>query len=361
MPSGGGGLTYRMLGTPRFALALLVVHWHVLPVATVDTAFLAASRFGPIAVFLFFVLSGFSVTEAALAFYRGRPWAFLGNRLLRLWPAYLVALALLAALMAAGAGGEGHTLGAANLLANAVALFPTVVVTDPLLGLARRDELLVVVWALRVEFLFYGLVAAVLLAGRLRVFARVPLASLLWAALLAGLAAYHLWDLHPRATLYGGMAPYFVLGASGALHRHGRLPPSQAVALLAASGLLCLLHALSFNAADADASGWGYRLTAGSWAGALLWALLLFWCQRRLARARATGETRDRFLGAISYELYLIHMPVIAALLWIWPHPQWIALLLVPLLSAAAATAFSAVMGRLLRPLRRRLRSAPPP
>ena len=58
----------------------------------------------------------------------------------------------MAMLLSATGGAEPGQLSAANLVANAVAIFPTVVITDPLLGLAKRSELLPIVWALRVEF-----------------------------------------------------------------------------------------------------------------------------------------------------------------------------------------------------------------
>ena len=54
-------------------------------------------------------------------------------------------------------------LSPANLLANVVALFPAVVVTDPLLGVGRRVDLVPVIWTLRVLFTFYLAVTLVLM------------------------------------------------------------------------------------------------------------------------------------------------------------------------------------------------------
>lgn len=47
---------------------------------------------GSIAVLVFFTPSGFGITEVANQFYRGRPWAFLANRAMRIVPQYFVAV-----------------------------------------------------------------------------------------------------------------------------------------------------------------------------------------------------------------------------------------------------------------------------
>ena len=353
---------YRLLGLPRFVLALLVLVWHALPVAGWNTPETYATDFGPVAVFVFFAISGYVIAEAAAAFYAGRPFAFLGNRLLRLWPAYLVALAAMAlALLLTGWAKQGE-LSAANLLANAVALFPTVVITDPLLGLAHRAELLPSVWALRVEFVFYLVVAAALLAGRFG--GRGSwLAPLCWLLLAGSLVLYHLGVGVPRATFYFGMAPYFLLGALWALR--ARLPRLQVRLLLSLSLLLAVLHAYSFDAFDADSSGWD-RVPAGwgPFAAAALFVLLLAWCWSRLRRSDAAKPERrakDLLLGNLTYELYLLHLPAIVLVAWIWPAPDWSSLLVVLALSLTAAALLAIVLGGALRPLRRRLRRAAAP
>jgi peptidoglycan/LPS O-acetylase OafA/YrhL len=356
-------LAYRPLGLPRLVLALLVLLWHALPACGLADPGLYATDFGPVAVFVFFVLSGFIISEATLAFYPGRPGAFLANRLLRLWPAYLLALAAMALVLWSSGNAGLEELSLANLAANAVALFPTVVITDPLLGLAKRQELLPIVWALRVEFVFYLVVAAVLLAGRLGGRAAwVPL--LCWLALAGNLAFYHLDAGAPRATFYFGMAPYFVLGAAWALRDAGPPGARGFSPLLAPTALLALLHAYSFDAFDADASGWERAAGLGPVLAALLFALLVAWCVLRLGRGAGLGSgatARDRLLGSLTYELYLVHLPAIALVVWLWPSPHWSSLLAILALSLLAAALLAAVLGGALRPLRRRLRRAATP
>jgi peptidoglycan/LPS O-acetylase OafA/YrhL len=356
--AGQPALPYRLLGLPRFVLALLVAGWHGLGIAGWAERAVLATDFAAIAVFVFFLLSGYIITEAVLAFYRGRPVAFFANRLVRIWPAYLVALALMALLLAVLGLDRPGQLTPANLAANTVALFPTVIATDPLLGLAKRDELLPIVWALRVEFVFYALVALALLAGRLGAGRRWLLPAL-WLALAGNIAFYHLYGGLPRATLYFGMAPYFVLGVALALRRAAVLPARALAPLLAGGVILAILHVLNFSSFDGDAPAWQRPVDLAGAQSLALFLLLAGWSVWRMFRQAAPARaTRDRLLGNLTYELYLVHVPVIVLVDWLWPEPHWSNLLLALTLSVAAAAALSALMAALLRPLRRRLRGA---
>jgi peptidoglycan/LPS O-acetylase OafA/YrhL len=81
---------YRYFGSFRLLLAMLVMEQHfVADLAPAPLAIaLAPYAFGNVAVLVFFALSGFVITEAVDSIYRGRPGAFLTNRLLRIfcWP-----------------------------------------------------------------------------------------------------------------------------------------------------------------------------------------------------------------------------------------------------------------------------------
>jgi peptidoglycan/LPS O-acetylase OafA/YrhL len=77
-------------------LAMLVMLQHFaadlapMPLALAMAPFAA----GSMAVRVFFALSGFVITEAVDCVYRDRPGAFLANRLLRIGPHFVLALAL---------------------------------------------------------------------------------------------------------------------------------------------------------------------------------------------------------------------------------------------------------------------------
>ena len=86
---------YRYFGAFRLLLAALVMVQHfgadVAPAPLADA--LGPFAVGSMAVLAFFALSGFVITEAVDAVYRGRPGAFLTNRLLRIMPHFILAVA----------------------------------------------------------------------------------------------------------------------------------------------------------------------------------------------------------------------------------------------------------------------------
>jgi len=78
----------------RFGLAFLVFLHHSLPLAAPSLYEPFRLNLGHIAVMVFYALSGFVIAEAVYLFYRDRPFSFLANRLLKLWPPYLAALGI---------------------------------------------------------------------------------------------------------------------------------------------------------------------------------------------------------------------------------------------------------------------------
>lgn len=79
---------YKFFGTFRLLLALAVFfsHSHWLLFSKDTSLQINKLGVGGIAVMAFFVLSGYIISEASATFYRGRPFPFLLNRLLRLLP-----------------------------------------------------------------------------------------------------------------------------------------------------------------------------------------------------------------------------------------------------------------------------------
>lgn len=358
MAAGKGGLPYRRLGSLRFQLALLVLLWHGLPHADLGAPWLAASAFGPLAVMVFFVLSGFIIVEAVLAYYAGRPGAFLANRVVRLWPPHLAALAVTALVLLAAETPPG-TYALGNLAANALALFPTVPLTDPLLGAAPRLDLLPVVWALRAEFLFYFAVAALLLSARLlsRPAQRLLLPTVLAATLLASLLFHHFWALSPRLVFYAGIAPHFVLGASLALGLSGQLPRHVALPIAVAALLQGTAHALTFQIDDRDTLAWSQPVAWERIGGAALYLALLALAWRRFHRpVEGLAKARDRYLGDLSYPLYLLHWPALLLTALVWPVPHWSNLLVAIVFSLLLAGTLQLLLDPPLQAWRRRLR-----
>jgi len=213
--------TYRFFGSFRLLLAVMVLgqHVHWLAPGGVRREMESYST-GDIGVLMFFVLSGFVISEAADLFYKTRPFAFLGNRMLRIMPPYLFALTVCVlcsyALVSTGTFKmiedprfavqvSSAMFLPRNLVANVLYLIPGM---DKLFG-APTLSFIPIAWAIRTEMAFYFTVFAALLAsGR-----RLRLEVVMFVLALAQIGLYALWLVKgfPHLARYG---PYFGLGVS---------------------------------------------------------------------------------------------------------------------------------------------------
>jgi len=335
---------YRGLGSFVFLAALAVFLWDGLAIAGWAGGELEASGFGDLAILAFFVFSGLFVTEAGLRFYRGRPLAFLANRLLRLGPLYLLAVALSLALLALAKEAPAGLFQPARLLAEALAFLPTAALSDALLGVEERNDLLLLAWSLRALFAFYLVASAVLAVGH-RVAARaVP--ALLAAVLLAHLLLFHLWAPSSWLALYGGLAAPVALGVALGLRLNGGLQGRGGDLLIAAAILFVLLYALTVSFPAPVTPTWEAPIApARFWALgiAVLLGLLAWRSRRRPTRPLTLG--RQRLWARLSAPLYILHWPALLLTALLWPAPDWSNLLValpLSLLFAAGAEAFVA-------------------
>jgi len=167
------------------------------------------------AVFVFFVLSGFVITEAARQFYVGRPVAYMVNRLLRLYPQYLLCLLMTIVVVALPPFGQPlpqTAMQVPNLFENAFSIFPFAGIFDHFFTNGRRTDFISIVWAVRVEFTFYACVFFILSAATFA--QQMTTLSIWWAcvlALTANAVLTILLDLH-AASYYAAFIPLFVVG-----------------------------------------------------------------------------------------------------------------------------------------------------
>jgi len=325
---------------------------------------------GEVGVALFFVLSGFLLSRPFVAYRTGngpRPSLrhYAWHRLVRIVPAYYLCLLLLVLINGSWRVPEGQV----DLLLHLLFLF----------NLAEFSTLSInpVFWTLAVEMQFYLVLPLLfLLRGRLW-----------WKLLLIGAAAYVLhvvlnswldwqirwpwsdWQLWLRP--HGAMLthslfahlPHFLIGMLLALYQQQRGGPiAKSWANL---GFLILMIAfpliLASDAADMLSAPYGrYFLPVVP----LMFALLVFFTLHS-PFALALLELRPvRYLGRVSYGLYLFHLP---AMWWLdrqmlsrqldAPDHPWVFLALAFLLSVLVA---AASYQWLERPLMRRLRYSPP-
>ncbi|MEW9551376.1 acyltransferase family protein [Nonomuraea sp. NPDC050783] len=247
------------------------------------------SKYGYLGVDLFFLISGFVVLMSAWG--RG-PRRFLVSRVVRLYPAYWVGVAVTALVTAA----LGHGLFRVTLpqvLAN-LTMFQAV---------PDVPNVDVVYWTLWAELRFYLVVLLLTWVGTSR--ARVLAGMWTWLGLAFAVEA----GLLPRAAdllVQSEFAHYFIAGmALFLLHRFG---PSPQIALLVP---ICLGNAVHRALGYADAVGRRYGVeyspvvvTAVVVAAFLVMTLVALRATRRLGRPWLASA------GALTYPLYLLHAHV---------------------------------------------------
>src|SRR5579884_1233542 len=288
-----------MIEVARYALAALVAQTHLWPQG--------ADWMGQIAVFAFYTLSGYLMTRVLNTRY-GFTWsgtgAFAINRILRLWPAYLVIMAI--ALVAAQYLPLQNFYPlirtpstAAEIITNAIVIGQVTFDFRQWLPLAKP---LVTSWSLSVEICSYLLLAIFFARSPSRLWAFALLGVLAmavstgWCASSASPSAYGPYCFQNR---YGVIQAGFVPFAFGGLYYFYEKALAKwinkrrsALALMVAGGAAAMF------------TGPWLSATAGPFLGVPLTYLLL-------SAAQNYRPTRIHdFFGRASYHLFIAHMPV---------------------------------------------------
>ena len=280
------GIKWRLLGTYRLMLAMLVVTSHssdFLP------AWVMPLALGNVGVFGFFVLSGFVISEACDRVYRGAAQRFLLNRFLRLYPTYWAACGLAVAIYLY-IGHEELSFAPKTILAN--------------LGIVYAPPgtffWISVIWAVGIEIRYYFIAATVSWLA-----ARFPARAGMTYG-LAGIVALALYgytwanDFSVLATFRH--APFFVLGAC-AYFIVGR-GCRKATALAGVAALLSLHSYWDYNAAGPT------DLVSSTAIFFFVVAILLALTTTTAGSGRLISA--DKFFGDFTYPLYLVHFPIVA-------------------------------------------------
>jgi peptidoglycan/LPS O-acetylase OafA/YrhL len=328
---------YRAFGGLRLLLALLVTVQHfqyLLPEA--GRAPFHALGLGVTAVAVFFIISGFIVAEAQASFYQARPGAFLLNRLLRVVPPYLAALAVSVAghqvlwqqgvLRVWDFSFAGAPLDPRLILGSVTALLP-------LPQHPGAVEFIPFVWSLRIELAFYLAVCLVCLAwpGAARAFgaarARRLLVHLCFAA---GFGLYGILLLAGGPLVLQDI-PFFLAGV--AIFRLRQQPDRWL--LFAVAAIACCWSMRSWPQPPG--------LVANAQAAIFVMLAAMFMLAGRL-RLKPSWCQLGRELGSLSYPLYLNHYIVGISLFDITTLRGW------PLLAAGVllSLVLAAVMHRLV-------------
>jgi peptidoglycan/LPS O-acetylase OafA/YrhL len=318
---------------------------------------------GYYAVIAFFVISGFLITNLSMQRWGSpatlRIGRFYWMRASRILPCLLLILGLLSALHFAGAPGfafkptqapVGRALFAAltfhlNWLEGHHGYLPGG--WDPL-------------WSLSVEEAFYLLFPLMCLALRNERLVLLPLLCLVAMGPINRtlLADQEPWDQYAYLSCADGIA-FGCMAAIASRSRRIRTRTLRASLALGAVAALFVVFACNEDS-HAGLARYGLNVTILEIGIALMLVAL---AQGVGERALSAGTAWVRMIGRCSYEIYLFHMPVVLAAIWLFnrlqPRTRMIPIWYVAMLLGSLALGFL-VHGFYSEPLNRRLRSRIP-
>ncbi|HMH13258.1 MAG TPA: acyltransferase [Edaphobacter sp.] len=274
----------------------------------IGTRFIQATVFGWLGVNLFFVLSGFLITGILLDTKGGQSYyrRFYQRRLLRILPAYLATIAVLLLLHHLTVGSAIIALGFLANYANTFTLSPNY---GPF-------------WSLSVEEQFYLLWPLLVVKVNLRIFTTISIAICLIEPILRYLTATGHLPLGPvrESTVliadnlaFGALAAIFARSASGTRRNGVKLGLAAiliGLAILVAGLPFGILHRSNDFGAAFQPVPWNFFFTG----------LLLSFLGLRSSFFSGIYAASMRFLGHISYGLYLIHLLAFDAYAWLVLH-----------------------------------------
>jgi peptidoglycan/LPS O-acetylase OafA/YrhL len=262
------------------------------------------NHFGSVGVYLFFVLSAYLINRQmleALATQRAtlKFWLrYALRRVLRIYPMYLLALIASYVLFANGFGGPIHHV-------------------DDILTHLSLTEAKGVFWTIPVEVAYY-LISPLLVLSLWPLYRVRPWLAML-LLLTATLALWYTRFLHLPMPLFLRFAPVLAFGTLLAMaQRRLRLPGGIGLALFA---LILTTVPSAARALFGTSIFHSYTYTA---AYGLTWALILYQALYHEVALSALGRWKPlRYLGTLSFSIYLLHLPVLSLCQALLPKP-WV-------------------------------------
>ncbi|NTS65885.1 acyltransferase [Sphingomonas sp. HHU CXW] len=311
----------------QHAVHPIIIHPATMPEARAWLSAITVDRFdlGRYGVVLFFLVSGYVVPFSLHGAHALRRFAL--TRAIRLYPAFW--LSLIAVVATAPALPP-----MAQVVAN-LTMAPSLLGQQPLSG---------VYWTLFVELAFYTLCVALFAAGLLRRAGAVFTLGLACVALPVAGVLLRDAGVHAPVVYLGAHLSFLFAGTLMRIaHEHAR----RAATCYAVTLMLLALAAMPLLAAQPD-----HSFTLSTPIGVLLAGIAAAATFAMLHnRAGATSPTLLR-LGAISYSIYLFHIPVtrVAALI-VPPANAGAAILFIALTVAATVALATAVYTGVERPM----------
>lgn len=309
------------MGLIRFFLALSVVFSHNgIHVPGID---------GLLAVYAFFVISGFYMALVLNEKYQDNIAGFYGARFLRLWPSYIVVLLLVLLLIAPMsdaiytstlAAVYTWTVNLTMFFYNTLGWFGIDSTTGKLVFLATPEggasALLNAahmphIWSIGEEISFY-LMAPFIARKPKAILAVLAMALLIHVAIMSDL-----YPLHPLQRYSGFNTFWLFLFGMTAYHGWKKYSASLDRMNLAASWCSILGVGISIACIIAAQQLWDHQI--------LLCIPFALFAACVIPLFHATRRSRvDKFVGELSYPIYLTHWPVVAYLIvdhqgsWYW-------------------------------------------
>lgn len=278
-----------MFGLLRTVLACIVVVQHAAGVRLVGT----------LAVASFFVLSGFLMTLLMDGPYRSRPIAFAVNRVVRLYPAYWVTGALVAALLIAGIPSPRPTMGLPQTWLEWVRNILYINYSG------EPNTLVLTAWAVTNEMAMYALIALGI--------SKTATRSLIWlfASIVFSVSVFYFADINSDLRYFSPLAASLPFSV-GAVAYHLRSLVSRPLAYrsLTAAGLVvgaATMAAYSARLGPSPQALWIAYLLA-----TVAIVLGLYWIGEEIPRRWAK---LDALVGVLSYPIYLNHFAAMAIVL----------------------------------------------
>jgi peptidoglycan/LPS O-acetylase OafA/YrhL len=335
-----------MIEVSRYILALIVAQTHLAPIGTEWT--------GQVSVFGFYTLSGFLMTRVLNERYgfnvRGT-LAFIVNRILRLWPAYLILMLLTFIALCFAPLSDFNPFvrfpsTSADVITNVFIIGQVTFDYVQWLPLAKP---LVTSWSLSIELVSYLMLALYFAKSPNRLWVLIALGvagmsiSTWWCAQSANPAAYGAYCWQNR---YGVVQAGFIPFAAGGLcyfhHKAiaGWLQRNFVGSIYLFVGA-CLIILICSPVMSNVSRALGVPILA-LFSGPLLTATVapylgipLTWMLLSTGPGAAPSKVQD-FFGRASYHLFISHMPIAAALaaglhfrrVWLYPSALIVALCL---------------------------------
>jgi peptidoglycan/LPS O-acetylase OafA/YrhL len=278
-----------MFGCFRWALAHMVMLTHLWGSASLWA--------GPYAVFSFWALSGYLmalVLDRTYGFSAGGVGRYLANRALRIYPPYLVTLALALPLVAAFSG-LARSVSTMRVPVDSLAWLQNLAIFTTHFDRAHAAGPVPPIWSVDIELWFY--LAMPLVARRRRWIAVWFGASVAWAS----------WAMatgQPFPLRYSNLAAASLPYSAGAFCYAFREPASR---LFAARWHRPL--SLALFGANAVHPVWPFRWSLYLSLAATLYVIAV-WGPVRRASVPARWARLDARLGDLSYPVFLCHWPV---------------------------------------------------